>query len=157
VVSASDRTLRVGLGSATSAARITGTGEWRIWSGAGDGVLVRAARGDAWRVERAGTRGRAVRAGCTATRSEERGALVRSLDDPRGLVSYNGKRYRGELLFLPGDTGVAVVNRLRMDDYLRGVVPLEIGTKAAADSSAIQAQAVTARSYAYTHVGSPSR
>jgi stage II sporulation protein D len=49
-----------------------------------------------------------------------------------------------------------VVNRIRMDDYLKGVVPLEIGTRALADSAAVQAQAVTARSYAYIHLGASS-
>ena len=50
------------------------------------------------------------------------------------------------------------MNVVKIDDYVRGVVPLEIGTTAAEDSAAVQAQAVTARSYAYTHVSSdPSR
>src|SRR6185437_12158534 len=70
-----------------------------------------------------------------------------------GFVSVNGKRYRGELLLVPGDTGIEVVNRVRMDDYLRGVVPLEIGTSDERDVAAVQAQAVTARSYAYVHLG----
>jgi stage II sporulation protein D len=54
--------------------------------------------------------------------------------------------------FFGGDSGVLVVNVVRIDDYLRGVVPLEIGTRNAADSAAVQAQAVTARSYAYTRL-----
>jgi stage II sporulation protein D len=41
-----------------------------------------------------------------------------------------------------------------MDDYLRGVVPLEIGTTSAADGAAVEAQAVTARSYAVTRLDS---
>ena len=47
-------------------------------------------------------------------------------------------------------------NRVRMDDYLRGVVPLEIGTRDPRDSAAVEAQAVTARSYAYVHAGGGS-
>jgi stage II sporulation protein D len=43
-----------------------------------------------------------------------------------------------------------------MDDYLRGVVPLEIGTTDERDMAAVEAQAVTARSYAYVHVGASS-
>jgi len=49
-----------------------------------------------------------------------------------------------------GDTGV--VNRLSMDSYLRGVVPLEIGNRTAAEVAAVQAQAVAARTYAYKHL-----
>ena len=39
-----------------------------------------------------------------------------------------------------------------MDDYLRGVVPLEIGNRTAAEFAAVQAQAVAARTYAYKHL-----
>jgi stage II sporulation protein D len=49
-----------------------------------------------------------------------------------------------------------VINVLPMDDYLMGVVPLEMGVRSASDSAAVQAQAVTARSYAYIHL-TPNR
>jgi len=39
-----------------------------------------------------------------------------------------------------------------MDSYLRGVVPLEIGNRTAAEVAAVQAQAVAARTYAYKHL-----
>jgi stage II sporulation protein D len=68
------------------------------------------------------------------------------------LLSIGGKPYRGDVAFFPGDSGVLVVNVVKIDDYLRGVVPLEIGTRSTADSAAVQAQAVTARSYAYTRL-----
>lgn len=68
------------------------------------------------------------------------------------FVTWNGKRYRGELLFSATDTGVLVVNRLPMDSYLRGVVPLEIGNRTPAEFAAVQAQAVAARTYAYKHL-----
>jgi len=69
-----------------------------------------------------------------------------------GLVSIDGKPYRGSLSFAGGDRGLIVVNDVLIDDYLRGVVPLEIGTDATSDSAAVQAQAVAARSYAYTQM-----
>ncbi|HMI55620.1 MAG TPA: SpoIID/LytB domain-containing protein, partial [Gemmatimonadaceae bacterium] len=50
------------------------------------------------------------------------------------------------------DSGLRVVNRLTMDSYLRGVVPLEIGNRTAAEMAAVQAQAVAARTYAYKHL-----
>jgi len=70
------------------------------------------------------------------------------------FVTFGGKRYRGELAIVPGDSGKLVVNRLLMDDYLRGVVPLEIGNRTAAEFAAVQAQAVAARTYAYKHLTS---
>ena len=69
------------------------------------------------------------------------------------FVEWNGKRYRGELVITAADSGLLVVNRLSMDDYLRGVVPLEIGNRTSAEIAAVQAQAVAARTYAYKHLG----
>jgi stage II sporulation protein D len=69
-----------------------------------------------------------------------------------GLVQWNGKRYRGELVITATDSGLLVVNSLPMDDYLRGVVPLEIGNRTSAEMAAVQAQAVAARTYAYKHL-----
>ena len=68
------------------------------------------------------------------------------------FVLWSGKRYRGELIISATDSGLLVVNRLPMDDYLRGVVPLEIGNRTAAEFAAVQAQAVAARTYAYKHL-----
>jgi stage II sporulation protein D len=68
------------------------------------------------------------------------------------FVVWNGKRYRGNLVITATDSGLLVVNRLPMDDYLRGVVPLEIGNRTAAEFAAVQAQAVAARTYAYKHL-----
>ena len=72
------------------------------------------------------------------------------------FVTFGGKHYRGELSVVPGDSGRLVVNTLSMDDYLRGVVPLEIGSRTAAEFAAVQAQAVAARTYAYKNLH-PSR
>jgi len=74
------------------------------------------------------------------------------------LLSVGGAPYRGDLALYANDTGILVVNVVKIDDYLRGVVPLEIGTRSELDSAAVQAQAVTARSYAYIHLASdPAR
>jgi stage II sporulation protein D len=73
---------------------------------------------------------------------------------PRGnqFVEWKGKRYRGEIVVTATDSGFLVVNQVPMDDYLRGVVPLEIGNRTSAEMAAVQAQAVAARTYAYKHL-----
>jgi len=71
---------------------------------------------------------------------------------PGSFVVWNGKRYRGELAITATDSGMLVVNVLSMNDYLRGVVPLEIGSRTPAEFAAVQAQAVAARTYAYKHL-----
>jgi stage II sporulation protein D len=80
---------------------------------------------------------------------------VARASDPDGTITFNGKRWRGEIVVSVSDGALLVVNRLRMDDYLKGVVPLEIGTQVG--QAAVEAQAVAARSYAVTHLASPGR
>ncbi|HST61501.1 MAG TPA: SpoIID/LytB domain-containing protein [Longimicrobium sp.] len=78
--------------------------------------------------------------------------LVRSTGD--GTLTVRGQSYRGELRVqtAPGG-GLTVVNRLDMETYLQGVVPREIGRFDLAIYEAIKAQAVAARTYAYTYLG----
>src|SRR6266576_569068 len=68
------------------------------------------------------------------------------------LITWNGKKYRGVLRISQTDSGYLVINELPMDSYLRGVVPLEIGNRTSAETAAVQAQAVAARTYAYKHL-----
>lgn len=68
------------------------------------------------------------------------------------FVKWNGKRYRGDLVISKTDSGFLVVNVVSMDSYLRGVVPLEIGTRTAAEFAAVQVQAIAARTYSYTRL-----
>jgi peptidoglycan hydrolase-like amidase len=42
-------------------------------------------------------------------------------------------RVRGEVKLVPDGTGVTAVNRLELEDYLKGVVPGEIGKKLSKD------------------------
>jgi stage II sporulation protein D len=48
-----------------------------------------------------------------------------------------------------------VVNRLGLEDYLRGVVPREVGSLSPRDHAAIEAQAVASRSYAVARLAAP--
>jgi stage II sporulation protein D len=112
--------------------------------------IARAAQREVWRIEHEGRRLRAIRPDGVATDWIAPALVARPIGN--SLLSFGDKPYRGDFAFYGGDTGVLVVNDVSVDDYLRGVVPLEIGTEAAADSAAIQAQAVAARSYAYTHL-----
>jgi len=72
----------------------------------------------------------------------------------KGNCTYAGKTYRGTWIVLAADTGVTIINRLDTEDYLKGVVPHEIGKLNAEGFEALKAQAVAARTYAYVHLGS---
>ncbi len=63
------------------------------------------------------------------------------------FVRFKGKRYRGALRTVSTDSGVLVVNIVPLEQYLKGVVPLELGERPAAESAALEAQAIAARSY----------
>src|SRR2546423_267512 len=78
--------------------------------------------------------------------------VVARAESNDSFITWGGKRFRGELLISRGDSGILIVNRLPMDSYLRGVVPLEIGNRTSAEMAAVQAQAVAARTYAYKHL-----
>ena len=63
------------------------------------------------------------------------------------VIGLNGGKYRGTLEFIRGSDGaLSVVNRLKMNEYLYGVVPKEI--QASSSQEALKAQAITARTYA---------
>ena len=64
------------------------------------------------------------------------------------LIGFSAaSRYRGALAFSRREgSDITVVNVLTMDEYLYGVVPVEIG--AASPAEAVKAQAVVARTYA---------
>ncbi|MCL1946046.1 MAG: SpoIID/LytB domain-containing protein [Chitinivibrionia bacterium] len=62
------------------------------------------------------------------------------------------KEYRGGIIFTGSKAGFSVCNYIGIEDYLRGVVPLEIGVRAESDFEALKAQAVAARTYAFSRI-----
>jgi stage II sporulation protein D len=63
-------------------------------------------------------------------------------------LELNGKTFRGALEFHAEGAGFLCVNVLSLEDYLRGVVPLEMGRHDETRLEALKAQAVAARTYA---------
>lgn len=76
------------------------------------------------------------------------------LESADGVVHILGSRYRGALeVFLSDRSGLNVVNAAPLEDYLRGVVPVELGPDLYPELEAIKAQAVAARTYAMKRLG----
>jgi stage II sporulation protein D len=145
-----DRTIRVAL--AADAPRLSASGNFAWYGTDGRTVLVRASRGIEFRVEPTPDgQLRAVTSG-GLTAGPSRDLVLRSSDN--GFVTVNGRRYRGELLITAGTPAVTIVNRLPLEEYLRSVVAVEMGNRPRGDSSALQAQAVASRSYAYVRLAS---
>ncbi len=150
---ASARTVRVALAENVAQVRLTSAGAWQIYGGDGRSAVALTQPGERWVLERDGSTVRAMREDSRPVTARERTMIARSADHD-GQIAFGTKRYRGELVITATAQGLTVVNRLNMDDYVKGVVPLEIGTSALADAAAVEAQAVTARSYAVTHLES---
>ncbi len=64
------------------------------------------------------------------------------------FISYNGRRYRGYLKFVSNGSEVQAINRVTLEDYLKGVVPAEMPV-GQGDSyfQALKAFAICARTY----------
>jgi stage II sporulation protein D len=146
---AAGRVARVALALEASSPTIGGTGEWRLFDESSGELIARIAAGATWRIERQGQQLRAV--GPSGPTSWRGGPLVARASSI-GFVTFNGRRWRGELWTHATNAGVTVVNRVAVEDYLRGVVPLELDAFAPSDAAALQAQAVAARSYVYSRL-----
>ncbi len=135
--------LRVALATAARQGTVSGSGAWRFEDAADGSLIARVAAGESWTVSLNEKRVRLVRPDGTPV-AERASLVVRSED----LSLWNGRRYRGVLALVATDSGLLVVNRVALEDYLRGVVPLEIGDRARSEMAAVEAQAVAARSFA---------
>jgi len=73
--------------------------------------------------------------------------------DEHEFLTAEGRRYRGELEIRPSVTkrGITVIEILPLEEYLYGVIPLEISP--AWPVEAVKAQAVAARTYALYNTG----
>ena len=73
-------------------------------------------------------------------------------------VRVRSKRYRGRVLVYLNDRGALnLINELPVEDYLRGVVPSEMGPELYNQLEALKAQAVAARTYTLRNLGEFSR
>jgi stage II sporulation protein D len=64
-------------------------------------------------------------------------------------LQIDGKQFRGNVEVFPeGSKNFYVVNVINVEDYLRGVLPPEIGKRAKNEYEALKAQAVASRTYA---------
>ena len=153
---ASVRTVRIALAENQAQVRLTSAGGWELFAEDGRTAVALTKPGERWLLEREGAGIRAMREDSRPVSARERTVIARPADAD-GAIGVKGRRYRGDVVITATSEGLTVVNRVNMDDYLQGVVPLEIGTSAAADAAAVEAQVVSARSYAVTHLGSSGR
>lgn len=92
-----------------------------------------------------------VNGGSSASFNSLKPVTISSTNERNIPVRFNGKAYRGKLeLFVNGRGTLSVINVIKLEDYVRGVVPNELGFPAL---EAQKAQAVAARTYAVSKIG----
>ncbi|MBN1980622.1 MAG: SpoIID/LytB domain-containing protein [Chitinivibrionales bacterium] len=81
---------------------------------------------------------------------------------PRNVIECFDKSYRGSMIITTADatgggsgTGFTLINICSIENYLRGVVPYEIGKLTQREFEALKAQAIAARTYTYKKIKSP--
>ena len=146
-----DQPVRIALATSAQSARVSGTGSWRIYSRNSTNSVAGGKAGETMRIQARGNQLVVLKESGSVTSRQSAPVLVRPTA-PGAFIVYDGKPYRGELVITPSDGGVLVVNRLGVESYLRGVVPLEIGDRKPGEEAAVEAQAVAARSYTYIHM-----
>lgn len=69
------------------------------------------------------------------------------------FIDVEQQTYRGSIILFSGKKETfSIVNSLEVEEYLRGVVPLEIGKLTSDGLEALKAQAVAARTYTYQRI-----
>ncbi len=135
-----DGTVRIGVAEAVSELTLTGARSLRIV--AGPSTL----HGRTFRVAVAGDEVRVTGDGCDV---RARSIAVQS-DGPIGVGEV---RYRGAVDVFVRGGALTAVNVIPIEEYLRGVVPAEIGYLPVGDIEAVKAQALAARTYTISHIG----
>jgi stage II sporulation protein D len=153
-----DQIVRIALATSGSSGSVTASGGWDLLEGTGQ------RRSASYQASQELTVGpfsdcntptscaRSVAVTANGVTEHRQPPVVVHPTSTSSFALWNGKRYRGDIAISVTDSGLLVVNRLSMDSYLRGVVPLEIGNRTSAEAAAVQSQAVAARTYAYKHL-----
>lgn len=69
----------------------------------------------------------------------------------KGLLIFEKRKYRGKMKIIRGRTGLTLVNTLGVEDYLRGVLKMEVNPTWPMES--LKTQAIISRTYAFRHIG----
>lgn len=72
---------------------------------------------------------------------------------PDGLVTVNGRGFRGRIELAATAAGLTVINRLDLESYLLGVLGAEMGRRDPEDAEALAAQAIVSRTFAIRNLG----
>jgi stage II sporulation protein D len=135
--------VRVLVLEALSSVRVRISSEFSIGDGAGDTPLKRFESGGEFVVRYSGGKVVLQKAG----ESVQEAPVITLVGSGDGNTYINGKPYRGGFTFRATEGGVITINEVEIDDYLKGVLPVELGYLRPDQYEAYLAQAVASRSY----------
>jgi stage II sporulation protein D len=147
--------IRIGLAVAAPRVRVAGSRAWSLRLADGERIF-RGEAGEMVTIARDGSGALSVFPnGVTdpvwSGGSQDTLELVPELG---GYAGWSGNWYRGPFRIFASDAqGLTLVNEVGLEDYLRSVLPNEIGTPPESDFAAVKAQAVAARSYTVAYLG----
>jgi stage II sporulation protein D len=72
------------------------------------------------------------------------------LESTKRFIKIDGNIYPGGIQIVKADE-ILIINHVKIEDYLKGVIPYEIGNLPESQIEALKAQAVAARSYVMSH------
>lgn len=143
-----EATVRIGLLVGAASVRITGGGDLLLTAANGAQRSLPALDAVTLRPGARGVTGSGLPASAVLTVSP----LA-----PDGMVSVDGRPYRGSVRIRPDGPGLSVVNVVGLESYLAGVLPLELGRLEEGDLQAMKAQAIVSRTYALRNLGKRER
>ncbi len=144
--------IRVGLLVNRDTVSLTGTASTKVVDQSSGEVIGTSSPGQTWRMQAKGA-WIDVSAPGGAAQGLYTGPIQVSPTTREGRIKVSDREYRGSMEVLNKDGKLTVVNILDVENYLRGVVPPEIGKLAEDGIEALKAQAIAARTYTVTNLG----
>lgn len=142
--------IRIGLRLGATSLDVAGDSGLTVLDG--DGATAASVEpGVVWRVRTHGSRVAAAGPGGWSLGGQVAVTFVPR--SPGGLVALGGTWYRGRLSVIRDRTGLSAINIVGIEDYLLGVVGAEMGRRDASDLAALEAQAITSRTFAIRNLG----
>lgn len=141
--------VRVGVVPSAATVRVGGGVALMLRGGNGEGLIALPSGVEAV----IGPAGGGLRVTFSTEAVSAAGQLVIAPADSGAPVRLNGRDYRGALLVAARGPGVTAVNLVGMEEYLRGVVGAEMGSRGRPELHALRAQAVVSRTVALRRLG----
>ncbi|MBA2627045.1 MAG: SpoIID/LytB domain-containing protein, partial [Gemmatimonadales bacterium] len=142
--------VRVGLAVGASSLAIGGVSALRITEPDG-AVIAQVPAGEVWRIVLSGRALSAVSPGGWTSPATE--TMTIAPRDSGDLVHAGRRDYRGTLDAVRDRTGLTLINRVSLEQYIQGVIGGEMGRRDSSEVEALRAQAVVSRTYALRNLG----